>query len=86
MTDTTGSSSTYSKAGVDIDAGDLAVQLMKEHLKRARRAEVIGDIGGFAGLFDVSALKRFSRTTRLVKILSRWLLMILLFVAPSHFS
>lgn len=61
MTDTTGSSSTYSKAGVDIDAGDLAVQLMKEHLKRARRPEVVGDIGGFAGLFDVSALKRFSR-------------------------
>ena len=53
--------STYSKAGVDIDAGDLAVQLMKEHLKKARRPEVIGDIGGFAGLFDVSALKKFSR-------------------------
>lgn len=53
--------STYSKAGVDIDAGDLAVQLMREHLKKARRPEVIGDIGGFAGLFDVSALKKFSR-------------------------
>jgi phosphoribosylformylglycinamidine cyclo-ligase len=53
--------STYSAAGVDIDAGDLAVQLMKEHLKKARRPEVIGDIGGFAGLFDVSALKKFSR-------------------------
>ena len=53
--------STYSTAGVDIDAGDLAVQLMKEHLKKARRPEVIGDIGGFAGLFDVSALKKFSR-------------------------
>jgi phosphoribosylformylglycinamidine cyclo-ligase len=53
--------STYSQAGVDIDAGDLAVQLMKEHLKKARRPEVIGDIGGFAGLFDVSALKKFNR-------------------------
>jgi phosphoribosylformylglycinamidine cyclo-ligase len=31
---------------------------MKAHLKRARRPEVVGDIGGFAGLFDVSALKR----------------------------
>ena len=31
--------STYSQAGVDIDAGDLAVQLMKEHLKKARRPE-----------------------------------------------
>ena len=53
--------STYSAAGVDIDAGDLAVQLMKEHLKKARRPEVVGDIGGFAGLFDVSALKKFDR-------------------------
>jgi phosphoribosylformylglycinamidine cyclo-ligase len=53
--------STYSQAGVDIDAGDLAVQLMKEHLAKARRAEVVGDIGGFAGLFDVSALKKFNR-------------------------
>ncbi|CAB4675776.1 MAG: phosphoribosylformylglycinamidine cyclo-ligase [Actinobacteria bacterium] len=53
--------STYSAAGVDIDAGDLAVQLMKEHLKKARRPEVVGDIGGFAGLFDVSALKKFNR-------------------------
>ena len=53
--------STYSQAGVDIDAGDLAVQLMKEHLKKARRPEVVGDIGGFAGLFDVSALKKFNR-------------------------
>ena len=34
---------------------------MKEHLKKARRPEVIGDIGGFAGLFDVSALKKFNR-------------------------
>jgi hypothetical protein len=53
--------STYSQAGVDIDAGDLAVQLMKEHLKKARRPEVVGDIGGFAGLFDASALKKFNR-------------------------
>jgi phosphoribosylformylglycinamidine cyclo-ligase len=53
--------STYSQAGVDIDAGDLAVQLMKEHLKIARRSEVVGDIGGFAGLFDASALKKFNR-------------------------
>ena len=53
--------STYQDAGVDIDAGDKAVQLMKAHLARARRPEVIGDIGGFAGLFDVSALKKFSK-------------------------
>ena len=53
--------STYQEAGVDIDAGDLAVQLMKEHLKKAKRPEVIGDIGGFAGLFDASALKKYDR-------------------------
>ncbi len=53
--------STYAEAGVDIDAGDRAVELMKEHLKRARRPEVVGDIGGFAGLFDVSALKDMKR-------------------------
>ena len=53
--------STYQDAGVDIDAGEKAVQLMKAHLARARRPEVIGDIGGFAGLFDVSALKKFTK-------------------------
>ena len=53
--------STYEAAGVDIEAGDLAVRLMKEHLAKARRPEVIGDIGGFAGLFDVSALKNYKR-------------------------
>ena len=37
----------YKDAGVDIDAGDRAVELMKAHLAKARRAEVIGDIGGF---------------------------------------
>ena len=53
--------SSYADAGVDIDAGDRAVQLMKAHLLRARRPEVIGDIGGFAGLFDISALKTMKR-------------------------
>ena len=53
--------STYAEAGVDIDAGDRAVQLMKAHLAKARRPEVVGDIGGFAGLFDVSALKDMKR-------------------------
>lgn len=52
---------TYAAAGVDIVAGDHAVELMKAHLAKARRPEVIGDIGGFAGLFDVSALKKFNR-------------------------
>jgi phosphoribosylformylglycinamidine cyclo-ligase len=49
--------STYKDAGVDIDAGDRAVELMKASIARASRKEVMGGIGGFAGLFDASALK-----------------------------
>jgi phosphoribosylformylglycinamidine cyclo-ligase len=41
---------------VDIAAGDRAVELMKESVAKAQRPEVIGAIGGFAGLFDASAL------------------------------
>ena len=48
---------TYKDSGVDIDAGDRAVELMKASIARASRPEVIGGIGGFAGLFDASALK-----------------------------
>ena len=53
--------SSYESAGVDIEAGERAVELMKAHLAKTRRPEVIGDIGGFAGLFDISALKKFNR-------------------------
>ena len=49
--------STYKDAGVDIDAGDRAVELMKASIAKASRKEVIGGIGGFAGLFDASAMK-----------------------------
>jgi phosphoribosylformylglycinamidine cyclo-ligase len=42
---------TYADAGVDIAAGEVAVELMKEKVARAHRPEVVGDIGGFAGLF-----------------------------------
>jgi phosphoribosylformylglycinamidine cyclo-ligase len=48
--------SAYAAAGVDIEAGDQAVELMKEWVTKARRPEVIGGIGGFAGLFDASAV------------------------------
>ncbi|MEU5399823.1 phosphoribosylformylglycinamidine cyclo-ligase [Streptomyces sp. NPDC005963] len=59
MTENTGAS--YASAGVDIEAGDLAVELMKEWVKKTRRPEVLGGLGGFAGLFDASALKRYER-------------------------
>jgi len=53
--------STYKDAGVDIDAGDLAVELMKASIAKAQRTEVIGGIGGFAGLFDASSLKSYKQ-------------------------
>jgi len=54
-------SEAYEAAGVSIDAGDRAVELMKVWVERARRPEVLGGIGGFAGLFDASALKGYDR-------------------------
>jgi phosphoribosylformylglycinamidine cyclo-ligase len=50
--------SAYAAAGVDIEAGDRAVELMKEWVAKTRRPEVMGGIGGFAGLFDASALSK----------------------------
>jgi phosphoribosylformylglycinamidine cyclo-ligase len=47
----------YESAGVSIEAGDTAVELMKVWIEKARRPEMVGGIGGFAGLFDASALK-----------------------------
>jgi phosphoribosylformylglycinamidine cyclo-ligase len=52
---------TYESAGVSIEAGDRAVELMKVWVEKASRPEVIGGIGGFAGLFDASALKSYER-------------------------
>ena len=49
----------YAAAGVDIEAGDRAVELMKAHVARTRRPEVLGGLGGFAGFFDASAFTRF---------------------------
>ena len=48
--------SAYAAAGVDIEAGYRAVELMREWVAKTRRPEVMGGIGGFAGLFDASAL------------------------------
>jgi phosphoribosylformylglycinamidine cyclo-ligase len=48
--------SAYAAAGVDIEAGDRAVQLMKEWVGKTRRPEVLGGIGGFAGLFDAGRI------------------------------
>ena len=52
---------TYRDAGVDIEEGDRAVSLMKASIAKASRPEVVGGIGGFAGLFDASALKKYTQ-------------------------
>jgi len=45
---------TYKDAGVDVEAGYEAVRLMKQHVKRTFRPEVLTDIGGFGGLFALN--------------------------------
>jgi len=46
---------TYRDAGVDIDAGDALVEMIKPLTKATRRAGVLGGIGGFGALFDLKA-------------------------------
>jgi phosphoribosylformylglycinamidine cyclo-ligase len=48
---------TYADAGVDIEAGDKAVELMKESVKATLTSQVLTGAGGFAGMFDISAAK-----------------------------
>lgn len=52
-------SEAYAAAGVDVEAGERAVSLMRDAVERATRPEVLGGFGGFAGLFDASAFKRY---------------------------
>ena len=51
----------YAEAGVDTAAGDLAVELMKSAVSKTHGPEVLGGVGGFAGLFDVSFLKSYTK-------------------------
>ena len=48
----------YKKAGVDIEAGYKSVELMKEHVKKTMREEVLGGLGGFAGAFSLDSIKK----------------------------
>ncbi|MDP2791234.1 MAG: phosphoribosylamine--glycine ligase [Rectinemataceae bacterium] len=52
------SASSYAAAGVDIDAGDRAVELMSAAVKSTYGPEVLAGIGSFGGMFDASALKK----------------------------
>lgn len=47
----------YKKAGVDIEAGYKSVELMKDHVKKTMRPEVLGGLGGFSGAFSLSKIK-----------------------------
>ena len=52
---------TYASAGVDVEAGDRAVELMKAAVKATHTSGVVGGVGGFAGLFDVSELTGYRK-------------------------
>lgn len=52
---------TYSSAGVDVEAGDRAVELMRAAVKDTHSPQVVGGFGGFAGLWDASALTGYRK-------------------------
>ena len=53
----------YKKAGVDIEAGYRSVELMKKHIAKTMRPEVLGGIGGFSGAFSMNAFKNMEEPT-----------------------
>ena len=53
----------YKNAGVDIEAGYKSVELMKEHVKKTMRPEVLGGLGGFSGAFSLEKIKDMEEPT-----------------------
>lgn len=53
----------YKKAGVDIEAGYRSVELMKEHVGRTMRPEVLTALGGFSGAFSLEGFKNMEKPT-----------------------
>ncbi len=53
----------YKNAGVDIEAGYKAVELMKEHVRKTMRPEVLGGLGGFSGAFSMAAFQKMEKPT-----------------------
>ena len=53
----------YKNAGVDIEAGYKSVELMKQHIAKTMRPEVLGGIGGFSGAFSMNAFKDMEEPT-----------------------
>ena len=53
----------YKNSGVDIEAGYKSVELMKEHIKKTMRSEVLTNIGGFSGAFSMEKFKNMEKPT-----------------------
>lgn len=53
----------YKNAGVDIEAGYKSVELMKEHVKKTMRPEVLTNLGGFSGAFSMEKFKDMEKPT-----------------------
>lgn len=53
----------YKNAGVDIEAGYKSVELMKEHVQRTMRPEVLTNLGGFSGAFSMESFKGMEKPT-----------------------
>ena len=51
----------YKNAGVEIEAGYRSVELMKEHVKRTMRPEVLTGLGGFSGAFSMESIKKMEK-------------------------
>lgn len=49
-------SNVYKRAGVDVEKGYEAVERMKKHIRKTNRPEVLGGIGAFAGMFELTSL------------------------------
>ncbi|WP_456823568.1 phosphoribosylformylglycinamidine cyclo-ligase [Cellulomonas sp. P5_E12] len=61
MSGAQGTQVTYATAGVDTEAGDKAVELMKDAVRATHGPQVLGGVGGFAGLYDASALLTYRK-------------------------
>ena len=53
----------YKKAGVDIEAGYKSVELMKQHVQKTMRSEVLTGLGGFSGAFSMDGFKGMEKPT-----------------------
>ena len=63
----------YKNAGVDIEAGYKSVELMKEHVKKTMRPEVLGGLGGFSGAFSLEKIKEMEEPVLLSGTATAWI-------------